>query len=135
MVIMRGSSKPSAKTDILKPGGRVIDLPGIPGSGPASPVRGIAVGAGESGSWLGPPMVNVQALKKRRPSTVKRRLNIVISNQNIYLPPGYLATKSFWQFHLALILWIRVPESVCQQIGLIEIILCLVFPLILGMWI
>jgi hypothetical protein len=58
---MRGPSNPSANTEISKPSGKVIDFPGTSVNGIAPSESGIAVGAGGSGSRLGPPMFNVQA--------------------------------------------------------------------------
>ena len=62
---MRGLLNPSAKTDILNPGGKAILLSGAPATGTDGSERGIAVGAGGSGSWLGPPILRVQALRSR----------------------------------------------------------------------
>jgi len=62
---MRGPSKPSAYTDIANPGGSWIDLPGNPSTVIAPVGSGSAVGPGKSGSRLGLPMFNVQALTKK----------------------------------------------------------------------
>jgi hypothetical protein len=73
-VIIRGLSRPSAKTEISNPGGKAIDFPGTPYSSFASSGSELAVAAGASDSRLGLPMLKVQALTN--PSIAKNNTNI-----------------------------------------------------------
>jgi hypothetical protein len=43
----------------------------MPVTGEGDSERGMAVGAGGSGSWLGPPILRVQAVNMNNPTKVK----------------------------------------------------------------
>jgi hypothetical protein len=83
MVIMRGSSKPAAKTEILNPGGKAIDLSGSSGSGCAASLSGIAVAAGGSGNRLGLPIVKVHEHIRMAIGIRSKRFISMLNNRQV----------------------------------------------------
>lgn len=94
---MRGPSSPSANKDIEKPGGSLIAFPGTSTKGISFSAIGIAVGAGGSGSRLGPPMLNVQA-----PSNNRGTRSVLFIILDITRFSGWLETKLYFALNIVI---------------------------------